>query len=163
MVMKKVNLIVSAILLVLLVLSASPKSVPAVEPQDTSVSTGRGRLKVRVVGLRNGDGSLSVAVFTAARGFPGKFERSLTTTSVPALFPEQVVVFDGIPFGTCAVAIRHDENGNGKLDTNFIGMPREGMGASNNPRPKFGPPSFEDASFLFDHADVEVTVRLRYL
>lgn len=161
--MKNVNLIVSAILQLLLVLPASSHSALAVEPQDTAVSSGRGRLRVRVVGFRNGDGALSVAVFTVARGFPGKFERALTKASVPAVFPEQMVIFDDIPFGTCAVAIRHDENGNGKLDTNFIGMPEEGMGASNNPRPKFGPPSFDDASFLFDHDDVEVTVRLRYL
>jgi uncharacterized protein (DUF2141 family) len=45
------------------------------------------------------------------------------------------------------VAVFHDENGNGKLDTNFLGIPREGVGVSNNKLRKLGPPTWEDSKF----------------
>jgi len=41
--------------------------------------------------------------------------------------------------GKYAVSVFHDENSNGKLDTNFLGIPREGVGASNNAKGHFGP------------------------
>lgn len=56
-------------------------------------------------------------------------------------------VFKGIPAGTYGLSAFHDENNNGKLDTNFIGMPIEDYCASRGARGTFGPPSFEDAKF----------------
>ena len=41
----------------------------------------------------------------------------------------------------------YDANNNGKLDTNFIGIPKEPVALSNNARPKFGPPKYKDAVF----------------
>jgi uncharacterized protein (DUF2141 family) len=55
--------------------------------------------------------------------------------------------FNDIPPGVYAVAVFHDENANGKLDKNFLGIPREGYGASNNVRPKMSAPAFKDAAF----------------
>lgn len=54
----------------------------------------------------------------------------------------------------------HDENGNGKLDSNWLGIPSEPVGASNDARGQFGPPSFEDAAFELGPGDVTVTIRL---
>lgn len=54
-----------------------------------------------------------------------------------------------IPAGTYAVKVFHDENNNGELDTNFIGIPKEAVGFSNNPS-LMGMPSFEKVSFLVD-------------
>jgi uncharacterized protein (DUF2141 family) len=58
-------------------------------------------------------------------------------------------VFKRIPKGTYGVSAFHDENNNGKLDTNFVGMPTEDYCASRGARNTFGPPSFEDAKFKF--------------
>lgn len=52
-----------------------------------------------------------------------------------------------LPKGNYAVAIFHDENENGELDTNFIGIPTEPFGFSNNPTIVFGAPNFEEAKF----------------
>ncbi len=57
------------------------------------------------------------------------------------------VTIPGIPEGEYAVKIIHDENSNGKLDTNFLGIPREGFGFSNNAKPGMGPPAFEKSKF----------------
>ena len=52
-----------------------------------------------------------------------------------------------LPPGEYALSIFYDRNDNGELDTNFIGIPREPVALSNNARPKFGPPKYEDAVF----------------
>ena len=69
--------------------------------------------------------------------------------------------FGDLPSGDYAVALFHDENGNGKLDTRF-GIPREGVGFSNNPRLFFGPPRFAAASFEVTNLAVDEQVRLKY-
>lgn len=63
--------------------------------------------------------------------------------------------------GSYAIAIIHDENGNGRLDT-FAGIPREGVGFSRNPALRFGAPSFRAASFPVTGAPVEQGIRIKY-
>ena len=58
----------------------------------------------------------------------------------------QEFVFTGLPPGRYAIAIYHDENGNGVMDKNFIGIPSEGFGFSRNARGFAGPPSFNAAA-----------------
>jgi uncharacterized protein (DUF2141 family) len=54
-----------------------------------------------------------------------------------------------IPYGKYAVTIFHDVNGDTELNSNFMGIPKEPYGFSNNPRAMFGPPSFEQSLFEF--------------
>ena len=58
-------------------------------------------------------------------------------------------VFNKVRPGTYGISAFHDQNSNGKLDTNFLGMPVEDYCASNNARGMFGPPSFDDSKFVF--------------
>lgn len=57
------------------------------------------------------------------------------------------VTFENIPEGTYAISLFHDENGNGKMDTNFMHIPKEDYGCSNNARGFMGPPKWKDAKF----------------
>jgi uncharacterized protein (DUF2141 family) len=61
-----------------------------------------------------------------------------------------------------AVAIIHDENGNGRLDT-MLAIPREGFGFSRNPRLRMGPPRFSEAAFRVNAAAVDENIRVRYM
>jgi uncharacterized protein (DUF2141 family) len=74
-----------------------------------------------------------------------------------------VCEFQGIAPGRYAVSVFHDENSNGKMDTNFIGIPKEGVGASNDAKGRFGPPKFEAAAFQYSGGRLELKVRLEYL
>jgi uncharacterized protein (DUF2141 family) len=65
--------------------------------------------------------------------------------------------------GTYAVSVFHDENSNGKLDTNLMGIPREGVGASNGARGHFGPPKFDDAAFHFSGGQLDLKITVNYL
>jgi uncharacterized protein (DUF2141 family) len=112
-------------------------------------SPNTGTLTVRVVGARNASGEIRVALFQNADGFPGDASKALRTQ--PAQIDPQTlsarVSFMGIPQGVYAVSVFHDENGNGKLDKNLVGMPKEAYGASNNPPKKMRPPTFDEAKF----------------
>ena len=70
--------------------------------------------------------------------------------------------FEDIPPGTYALAIVHDENMNGKLDTNLLGIPKEGYGFSNDAKALLGAPSFSAASFSYDGQNLELTISLNY-
>ena len=126
-----------------------------VEPSGPQAG-GDVRLVVSVVGLEREEGSVRIAVFDSADRFPDE----------PVL--GVVVEPDGLgaewsgslPRGTYAVAVVHDVDGNGKLNTNLLGMPREPYGFSNGARGTFGAPSFEDAGFVLDQRETRVTVRV---
>lgn len=69
--------------------------------------------------------------------------------------------FRQVPPGKWAVRLYHDENDNGKLDTNFFGIPTEGYGFSNNVQGRFGPPSFDRRLFEIQN-DTTITIYLIY-
>jgi uncharacterized protein (DUF2141 family) len=118
-------------------------------PPLPAQSPNTGTLTVRVVGARNASGEIRVALFQNAEGFPGDASKALRTQ--PAQIDPQTlsakVSFTGIPQGVYAVSVFHDENGNGKFDRNFVGIPKEAYGASNNPPKKMRPPTFDEAKF----------------
>jgi uncharacterized protein (DUF2141 family) len=60
-----------------------------------------------------------------------------------------VCVFKGVTKGVYGISAFHDQNNNGKLDTNFIGLPTEDYCASRDARSSFGPPRFGDAKFSY--------------
>jgi len=58
-----------------------------------------------------------------------------------------------------AVSVVIDENMNGQLDTNLLGIPSEAIGTSNNPTSRFGPPSYEESSFVIEDEEARITIR----
>jgi uncharacterized protein (DUF2141 family) len=104
-------------------------------------------IKVNITGLRSSKGTLYLSLYNSAEGYPQKASAAYRLSSAPITQGQSTILLDGIPAGTYAIACYHDENGNGKLDTNFFGVPAEGTGASNNARGSLGPPKFRDARF----------------
>ena len=72
------------------------------------------------------------------------------------------MVFRDLPPGVYAVSVRHDENLNGKLDTNFLGIPKEGYGASNNPSKKLREPTFDEGRIELKDAEQAIEIKLIY-
>ena len=62
--------------------------------------------------------------------------------------------------GQYAISVHHDDNDNGKMDTNFIGIPKEPIGLSNGAKAKFGPPKYKDAVFSVGEANMEMPIKL---
>jgi uncharacterized protein (DUF2141 family) len=68
--------------------------------------------------------------------------------------------FEGVRPGVYGISAYHDENANGKLDTNVLGMPTEDYGASRDARGTFGPPRFEDAKFEYRGGRMRLSAKL---
>ena len=120
-------------------------------------------IHVKILGIRNSTGTVACALFESSDGFPSEYLRSATNVMVIKIRQSQARCdFEDIPPGTYAMAVVHDENMNGKLDTNWFGVPTEGYGFSNNARGVLSAPSFSDAKFNYDGRNTELTMSLHY-
>ena len=98
-------------------------------------------------------GDLAYLVFASPSGFPGDWDKAVRRgfLRIPP-GAHSMRIDTSLPPGTYAVSVYEDLNRNHKLDHNWLGIPREPVGASNNPHPRFGPPHFSDCTFrLLDH------------
>ena len=99
-------------------------------------------------------GEIHVAVydnaeaFEADRGEKGGAAPGISEGTIDMVEPGSVTYVYELPPGTYAIGIFHDVNLNNKMDNNFLGIPVEQFGFSNNARALFGPPDFEDAAFV---------------
>jgi uncharacterized protein (DUF2141 family) len=126
-----------------------------------SAQESKGSITVVVKGLKAG-GTVYVSLFNQAEGYPTKAEKAYKKDMRKVSSGQEKFVFKDIPFGTYAASVWHDENDNGKMDTNLIGIPKEGTGASNDAKGKMGPPKFKDASFKVDKQAVTATINVNY-
>jgi uncharacterized protein (DUF2141 family) len=113
-------------------------------------------VEVHVTGVAAGKGKVSVAVCDQAHFL----KQCAYSGSVPAQGAAVTVSVPGVPAGTWAVLAFQDENENGELDRNLIGIPKENYGFSRDARGKFGPPSFEDAAIPVRDDPTVATVKL---
>ena len=120
-------------------------------------------IKVVVVDFHSNDGRINCALFSSAEGFPDNSAKAIKTANAGIENKQALCTFSGIAPGDYAVAVFHDENSNGKLDRNFMGIPKEGVGASNDAKGKFGAPKFDDARFTYSGGLKTLTIHLRYL
>ena len=116
-------------------------------------------VEVVVTGVRNDHGDVRVAICSRPRFLQPDCEH---VGQAPARRGEVVVRIDNVPPGTWAAQAFHDEDRDGKIGTNLLGLPTEGLGFSNDARFRFGPPSFDDAAFRLSPAGGRVRVPLRY-
>jgi uncharacterized protein (DUF2141 family) len=120
-------------------------------------------IHVEVGGLHSDKGQVLCALYSSRDGFPKQSERALAHVRAAIAQGQAVCEFSGVLPGTYAVSVFHDENSNGKLDTKFMGIPREGVGASNNAKGHFGPPKFEAAAFPFTGGRLGLKITINYL
>ena len=122
-----------------------------------------GTIRVYVLGVRNSYGDVKCELFNSDDGFPMDTSKAVKTTSGQIHNGQAVCNFTKVlPGDFYAVAVYHDENGNGQLDTNFLGIPKEGVGASNDASSTFGPPKYDDAKFKYSGGIQPVTVHIHY-
>lgn len=103
-------------------------------------------------------GEVHIALYTEAEGFL-KFEKVYRNGSASANKGTTEVTIEDLPKGMYAVAVFHDKNGNGELDTNWLGIPKEDVGFSKAKMKMFGPPSFKECCFELN-SDTRIQVYL---
>ncbi len=117
--------------------------------------------RVKVSELRTNDGDVHFALYATPESFP-KSKGRYAGIHVPAQSFEALAVFTGLKAGRYALAVYHDENGNGKFDQGFLGIPLEGYAFSNGATAFFGPPSFKAAAVELEGEITEITIPMRY-
>jgi uncharacterized protein (DUF2141 family) len=100
-------------------------------------------LQLSINNLRSNKGKLALAIYNSKQGFL-KDQKAFKTLKLPANASNLSTQLE-LPAGQYSLVIYHDENNNGKLDTNFLGIPTEGFAFSNNASAMFGPPEFDQA------------------
>jgi uncharacterized protein (DUF2141 family) len=113
------------------------------------------------IAVRNSDGQVLVAVFDSAETF-AKEGKEVAGVSAAIAGGTARTVIGGLKPGRYAVVAFHDENSNGKLDTNLLGIPTEGYGFSRDARGIMAPPRFEAAAFDLPETGATQTLKLGY-
>ena len=131
--------------------------VPQAQPPQVSL------IHVEIDGLRDDKGQVLCALFSSAIDFPKRTDKAVAHARSDISHGHAFCDFSGIASGTYAVSVFHDENSNSKMDTNLMGIPREGVGASNNAKGHFGPPKFETAALHFSGDRVDLKITINYL
>ncbi len=119
-------------------------------------------LRVLVSGARRAAGNIT---FTLYGDDPARFLAhggSIALTRVTLRGPAAEACFAVSRPGTYAVAVYHDENDNHRFDRNFLGLPAEGYGFSNNAGILLGPPSFSRVRFAVQTGDNRIGIQLTY-
>jgi uncharacterized protein (DUF2141 family) len=117
-------------------------------------------LTVTVNNVKSNKGIVNVCLFNQANGFPDKTNFAIKCGSINAAKGTMQIKIDGIMLGKYAISAHHDENKDGKFNTNFIGMPTEAAGASNGAKGRMGPPKFENAVLMIDKNTTEISITL---
>ena len=112
--------------------------------------------------LRSDEGNVLVSVFAGADGFPDDPDQAVKRVTGPVAGSAATVTLSDLPHGTYAVSVCHDENGNGECDENWLGLPKEGTGLSNDARASLGPPKFEDDAGVLDSPEKAIQISVHY-
>jgi uncharacterized protein (DUF2141 family) len=120
-------------------------------------------INVKIQNINNSKGVIACAIFESAEGFPDKFLKFASKVMITQIQGKDgSFEFSDIKPGKYAIAVIHDENYNGELDTNFLGIPTEGYGFSSGAKVTMSAPSFSDAEFSYDGGNLQMSISLNY-
>ena len=128
-------------------------------PPTLAQSAGQGTVIVKVTGLRSEKGQVKIAVFNSPEKWLG--EKPVYSSTIDVDSQSVTWKLNDVPYGDYGIAVLHDENKNGKMDKNFLGIPQEPYGFSNNVRVTFGPPTWEKSKFVVKGPTTEVSIEVK--
>ena len=137
-------------------------TLPSEDTKTISLPQGEGRLVVEVTGIRNNSGEIYLSLFSGPRGFPDDPGAAIVNRHKAIVDGYCRIEIDNLPYGDYAVSLLHDENLDSRMNSNMLGIPKEGFGFSGNPKTKLGPPEYDDVRFLFLVQEKKISVSLQY-
>ena len=115
-------------------------------------------LSVEIKGLVSDSGDVYVAIYDKAEKW---MKASLAGSKAAAKKGGVTVIFKDLPEGDYAISLYHDENGNGKMDSNVMGIPIEPYAFSNDAAGNYGPASFEQAKFTVAGEKKSIVINIK--
>ena len=119
-------------------------------------------LEITFTGLRSNKGLIALGVHTTPNGWHKKPEMIPNWKKENLINGAMTVRIDNLKYGTYAITMLDDENGNLEMD-NTMGIPREGFGFSRNPRVRMSTPKYEECAFVIDQPLKKITIEVIYL
>jgi uncharacterized protein (DUF2141 family) len=119
---------------------------------------GPSQLAVEVCGLESQAGKVMISLYDSKQGYE-KNQNPVKKAALAIKGAKSLWLVKGLPPGEYAIKLFHDQNANQKLDRNFLGMPQEPYGFSNNVRGFMGPPSFEKAKFNLEGKALSIKIQ----
>lgn len=114
-------------------------------------------LTVRVLGATPGTGQILASLFNSHGSYMSKpYRDNIALVDGAGI---STTVFKELPAGDYAVSLIYDDDSDGELDTNFVGIPTEAFGFSNNATAFFGPPDWAGAAFSLQN-DLMIEIKL---
>lgn len=127
-------------------------------------SHAQGKIVANIHDLKNNEGTCIACLFNNASAFNGDDGQPIKCFTANIRHFASQIVFTNIEAGEYAIKVFHDENNNKKIDRNFLGIPKEGYGASLNKLRFAAAPSYHDNIFLLHNDSTKVLrIKLRYL
>jgi uncharacterized protein (DUF2141 family) len=134
----------------LVLICAAPASQPA-----------GAKVMITVKDLRNHKGQLIFGIFKSADGFPIDSQKAVNWQVKPAN-ADSVEFVATLPPGKYGASVLHDENSNGKMDKSLIGVPQEGYGVTNNPKPAVRAATYQESQFDLPPEGKSLTISIQY-
>ena len=113
--------------------------------------------------VRSSNGTIKVELYGSGAQNEPKKGKKVARTRVKAQQGETKLCLNAPSEGTYSIALYHDENDNKKFDRNFLGIPREGFGFSNNPPVRIGMPEQKEIRFKVEHMATNLLISIVYL
>ncbi|ALU74289.1 DUF2141 domain-containing protein [Tenacibaculum finnmarkense] len=122
-----------------------------------SISQEKHTITVYFEGMKSDKGNLYVAIYNHKKDF---LKEPIKGKIIKISDKKASLVFENMIAGTYAISAFHDVNDNKKMDTNFIGIPKEPIGISNDAKGFMGPPKYKDARFDVIQS-IKMTIRIK--
>ena len=119
-----------------------------------------GNLVVNISGFPSSDGFAMVALSNSEESYKTGENAAIALTKIRLVDQRAQVVFTNLVYGWYGISIYHDENSNGTMDKNAMGIPKEAYGFSNNARGFFGKPDYEDVKFELNSPEKHIVIKL---
>jgi uncharacterized protein (DUF2141 family) len=112
--------------------------------------------------FRNTSGYVLISVFDNSEDYPENEQNAVANKKVKVTQKTHHISIEDLPEGEYAIVFMHDENDNEEMDTNFVGAPTEGYGASNDAVNTFSAPKYADAKFLLEGERTALKLKIFY-
>ncbi|WP_299392291.1 DUF2141 domain-containing protein [uncultured Gelidibacter sp.] len=110
-------------------------------------ATDNPKLTLNITDIESVKGNIVIGVFNTADNFLKDGSAIKTYTYKVDATSKQIIISD-LPKGEYAISMYHDENSDEECNRNFLGIPKEGYGFSNNVKPKFAAPTYNECKFV---------------
>ncbi len=123
----------------------------------------KAELKIKITGFKDSGGKCVIMLFKTESGFPKEPKNAVQVFPVLIQNKSCELTIPNLDVGIWAVSVFHDSNDNNEVDTNFIGIPKEGIGVSKNVIPAMRAPRFDECKFQLTEPKMELPIQIKYI